>query len=90
MTANAVHPGVTRTGLMRQGPPPLRFLMRYFAAPPERAAEQITPLLTDERFATASGQFFRKATQIDPPPYTRDAEVQRRLWEVSEQLAGLA
>lgn len=90
VTANAVHPGVTRTGLMRQGPPPLRFLMRFFAAPPERAAEQIAPLLTDERYAAATGQFFRKGKPMDPPPYTRNADTQRRLWEASAQLAGLA
>jgi len=90
VTANAVHPGVARTGLMRKGPPPLRFIMRFLAAPPERAAEHIAPLLTDERYAAATGQFFHKGKPMDPPPYTRDVEIQRRLWDVSEQLAGLA
>jgi NAD(P)-dependent dehydrogenase (short-subunit alcohol dehydrogenase family) len=90
VTANAVHPGVTRTGLMRQGPPPLRFVMRFFAAPPEHAAGDIAPLLTDERYAAETGQFFRKGKPMDPPPYTRDVEIQQRLWDVSEQLAELA
>jgi NAD(P)-dependent dehydrogenase (short-subunit alcohol dehydrogenase family) len=90
VTANAVHPGITRTGLMRQGPPPLRFLLRFLAAPPERAAAAIAPLVTDERYAATTGQFFRKGEPIDPPRYTRDFEIQRRLWDVSEQLAGLA
>ena len=27
---------------------------------------------------------------IDPPKYTRDVDVQQRLWQVSEQLTGLA
>jgi hypothetical protein len=49
---------------------------------------QITTL--DKRYADLSGQFFRNGEPIDPPPYTQDAEVQRRLWEVSEQLTGLA
>jgi NAD(P)-dependent dehydrogenase (short-subunit alcohol dehydrogenase family) len=89
VTANAVHPGLTRTSLMRQGPPPLRFILR-FATPPERAAEKIAPLVVAERYAAVTGQFIKSGKAIDPPPYTRDAEIQRRLWEVSERLAGLA
>lgn len=90
VSANAVHPGLARTGLMRQGPLPLRLLMRWFAAPPERAAKTIAPLLLDEQYADTTGQFLRNGKPIDPPPYTRDPDVQRRLWEVSQQLTGLA
>jgi len=90
VTANAVHPGLARTNLMRQGPLPLRAVMRLVAAPPERVAERIAPLVLDKRYAGASGQFLRDGKTIDPPPYTQDIEVQRRLWEVSERLTALA
>jgi NAD(P)-dependent dehydrogenase (short-subunit alcohol dehydrogenase family) len=88
--ANAVHPGVTRTNLMAQGPLPMRALIRLASAPPQRAAERIAPLILDDRYADVSGELLRDGKPIDPPPYTQDAEIQRRLWEVSEQLTGLA
>jgi NAD(P)-dependent dehydrogenase (short-subunit alcohol dehydrogenase family) len=90
VTANAVHPGLARTSLMRQSPALLRVPVALFSAPPERVAARIAPLVLDEAYATATGQFFHKGKPIEPPPHTRDVDVQRRLWEVSEQLAGLA
>jgi NAD(P)-dependent dehydrogenase (short-subunit alcohol dehydrogenase family) len=87
--ANAVHPGLTRTSLMRQAPLPLRAVLALSPAP-DRAAARVTPLLLDEEFATANGLFFRGGRAIDPPRSTRDVDVQRHLWDVSEQLAGLA
>jgi retinol dehydrogenase-14 len=89
VTANAVHPGLTRTSLMRQAPLPLRAVLALSPAP-DRAAGRIAPLLVDEEFAAANGLFFRGGRAIDPPQGTRDAGVQRHLWDVSEQLAGLA
>jgi NAD(P)-dependent dehydrogenase (short-subunit alcohol dehydrogenase family) len=89
VTANAVHPGLARTGLMRQAPALLRLPIGLLSAPPARVAGRVAPLLLDARYASANGQFFHRGRQIDPPPYTRDPAVQRRLWEVSEQLTGL-
>lgn len=90
VTANAVHPGLARTGLMRQSPLLLRAPIALISAPPERVAGRIAPLLLDDVYAASNGQFFHRGRAIDPPAYTRDAGVQQRLWEVSEQLAGLA
>lgn len=89
VVANAVHPGVTRTALMREAPAPLRWLTRLRSAPPERAAAEIAPLLTSVDFASANGSFFHRGREIDAPPYTRDPEVGRRLWEVSAALTKL-
>lgn len=90
VTANAVHPGLARTGLMRQSPLLLRAPIALLSAPVERVAARIVPLLLDEAFASANGQFFHRGRAIDPPSSTRDVEVQKRLWEVSERLTGLA
>ncbi len=90
MTANAVHPGLARTSLMHQAPALLRVPVGLFSAPPDRVAARIAPLILDEEYANASGLFFHKGKPIDPPPYARDPDVQRRLWDVSERLAGLA
>jgi short-subunit dehydrogenase len=44
----------------------------------------------DASHGNANGQFFHKGRPIDPPKTTRDVDVQQRLWQVSEQLTGLA
>lgn len=90
VTANAVHPGLSRTGLMRQAPALMRASLRLMSAPVDKVAERIAPLLLDEAYASANGQFFHKGKPIDPPKSTRDVDEQHRLWQVSEQLTGLA
>jgi NAD(P)-dependent dehydrogenase (short-subunit alcohol dehydrogenase family) len=90
LTSNAVHPGLARTSLMRQSPALLRVPVTLFSGAPDRVAARIAPLVLEEQYAAETGQFFHNGKAIDAPPYTRDAEVQRRLWDVSEQLTGLA
>jgi NAD(P)-dependent dehydrogenase (short-subunit alcohol dehydrogenase family) len=90
VTANAVHPGLARTDLMRQAPALLRIPVGLLSASPERVAERIAPLVLDEHYASANGEFFHRGRPIQPPRSTRDEGVQHRLWEVSERLTGLA
>jgi NAD(P)-dependent dehydrogenase (short-subunit alcohol dehydrogenase family) len=86
VTANAIHPGLARTDLMRQAPAPLRWVTRLASAPPERAAEPIARLGLSPEYAGVSGRFFKGGREIDAPPYTQDPEVARRLWDVSTTL----
>ena len=90
VTANAVHPGLARTGLMRQAPALLRAPLALVSAPVDKVAERIAPLLLDDAYASANGQFFHRGRPIDPPKDTLDVDEQHRLWQVSEQLTGLA
>jgi NAD(P)-dependent dehydrogenase (short-subunit alcohol dehydrogenase family) len=90
VTANAVHPGLARTGLMRQAVAPLRVVLGLMSAPVDKVADRIAPLLLDDAYASANGQFFHKGKAIVPPKSTLDVEAQQRLWQVSEQLTGLA
>lgn len=89
VVANAVHPGLVRTALMREAPAPIRWLTQVRSAPPERAAAEIAPLLISPQFASANGSFFHRGREIDPPPYTRDPEIGRGLWEASAALTKL-
>ena len=89
VTANAVHPGLARTGLMRQAVAPLRWVTWIVSRPPERVAADIAPLVLEERFGEQSGRFFKGGREIDPPDYTRDPEAARRLWEHAAALTGL-
>jgi NAD(P)-dependent dehydrogenase (short-subunit alcohol dehydrogenase family) len=89
ITANAIHPGLVRSGLMRHAPAPIRWVTYLASAPPERAVAPIVRVATEPEFATESGGFFLRGRAIDPPPYTRDVSVQERLWAASAALAGL-
>jgi NAD(P)-dependent dehydrogenase (short-subunit alcohol dehydrogenase family) len=89
VTVNAVHPGLVRTDLMAGAPALLRWGIGLVSAPPEKAAAAITPLVLAPDYADLSGRFFKGGKEIDPPRYTRDADVGRRLLEVDASLAGL-
>ena len=90
VVANAVHPGLARTALMREAPAPIRWLTSIRSAPPERVAAELAPLLTSADYSSANGLFFHRGREINPPPYTRDPEVGQRLWEVSAALTHFA
>lgn len=92
VTANAVHPGLSRTQLMRETPMPFRLfmgVMNWFAAPPARAAEDVVGFVADKA-AAANGQFFHRRESITAPAYALDLDAQERLWRASLQLCGLA
>ena len=74
---------------MRGAPAPLRWATRLVSAPPERAAAAIVPLAISPDHAGHTGRFIKSGRDIEPPPYTRDAEVARRLWEISAALSGI-
>ena len=91
VTANAVHPGVARTDLMRETPMPFRLftgLLNRLAPLPTRAAEDVVGLVSGKA-ATANGQFFHRGQNINPPDYARDQAAQERLWQAGLELCGL-
>ena len=89
VTANAVHPGVARTGLMRQAPAPMRWLTGLMGSSADRAVEPVVRVATEASFADRNGRFFHKDVEIDPPAFALDVEAQERLWRDSLRLAGL-
>jgi retinol dehydrogenase 14 len=89
VVVNAVHPGLARTNLMREASAPIRWISRLVSAPPERAAAAIVPLVLAPEFAERTGRFFSKGREIEAPPYTRDHQVARRLWDASVSLTNL-
>jgi NAD(P)-dependent dehydrogenase (short-subunit alcohol dehydrogenase family) len=88
-TTNAVHPGLVRSNLMRGAPAPLRWATWLVSRSPARAVESIVPLALAPEFDGLSGRFFHRAREIEPPPYTRDPEIGRRLWRACAELVGL-
>ena len=90
VTANAIHPGLARSNLMNESPALMRFFLKLASAPAERVAESIVRVAKAPEFEKANGKFFHKAKEIKAPAYAYDRDAQRRLWDVSAKLAGLA
>lgn len=89
VTANAVHPGLVATRLMRGYPAPLRRLYEWLLFGPERAARPVVRLATAPELAGVSGRYFGPwGRETKPSRRARDGAAAARLWSVSEQLTG--
>jgi NAD(P)-dependent dehydrogenase (short-subunit alcohol dehydrogenase family) len=67
------------------------FLTRLFKrSSPEKAATNIVQATVSPEFGKTTGKFLEDGKEIDVPVYAQDRTAQQRLWEISEQLTGLA
>jgi hypothetical protein len=64
--------------------------VRGLGITPEKAARTIVYLATSPEVAGLTGQYFVKCLPAVSSPALRDPEAARRLWQVSEELTGLA
>lgn len=94
VTANAVHPGSVRTGWARGAESGFFRLAVKISSPflisPERAAEGVVRVAADPDLETVTGRYFAKGVEKRSAPWSYREADQRRLWEVSERLVGLA
>jgi NAD(P)-dependent dehydrogenase (short-subunit alcohol dehydrogenase family) len=95
VTANSLHPGTVRTGYGRDGDARgvLAFGIRIsspFFLSPAKGARTSVYLASDPGVAEVSGEYFVKCTPKRPKRWAQDPDAARRLWQVSEQLVGLA
>ena len=90
ITVNAVHPGLARSGLMKEGVFLMRLLTRLASPPPEKVTGPIVRAAIAPEFEKMTGKFLHHGQEIEAPAYAHDPTAQQRLWEVSERLTGLA
>lgn len=90
ITVNAIHPGLARSGLMKEAVVPLRFLTWLASSPPEKAAANILPIALAPEFEKTTGKFLYRGKEMEAAAYAHDHEAQQRLWEISETLTDLA
>lgn len=88
-TSNALHPGLMKSNLMSEAPAPIRWLTRLFSSTPERASVSLLHLASSPQLAGVTGKFFKGVKMSTSNAYSRDVDVQRRLWDVSARLVGL-
>jgi NAD(P)-dependent dehydrogenase (short-subunit alcohol dehydrogenase family) len=87
--ANAFHPGLVRSELMREAPAPMRILTRLVSGSPSRTAQDLADLAISPAFAGTTGWFFKGTRQIDAPKASQDIAAQQALWQRSAELVEL-
>jgi len=94
VTANALHPGIAATNIIRDvAPPPMRpfvGLIKPFLPTPERGAQTALYLATSPEVEGVSGRYFIREKETPSVPISYDEALQERMWAISEQLTGLA
>jgi NAD(P)-dependent dehydrogenase (short-subunit alcohol dehydrogenase family) len=93
VTANALHPGFVATrfgdnsgGLMRTV---LKVAKPIGAISPEEGARTIIYLASSPEVAEVSGEYYYECKPNTPTAEARNDEDARKLWEISESIAGL-
>lgn len=89
VTSNAVHPGLAKSNIMNEAPGIMRWGLNLLSSPPGQAAQAITYLASAASLEGVTGKFFKGQKEIASAPYARDEQIQKRLWEVGEKLAGI-
>ena len=87
--ANAFHPGLVRSELMRESSRPLRLALRLISSSPDRAAHDLVDLALSPAHAGTTGWFFKGTRRSDPPKSTLDVAQQSELWKRSAELVEL-
>ena len=87
--ANACHPGLVRSELMRDAWAPIRVITRLVSNPPDRAAEDLADLAISPAHEGTTGWFFKGTKRIEPPKSTLDQQIQSNLWKRTAELVEL-
>jgi NAD(P)-dependent dehydrogenase (short-subunit alcohol dehydrogenase family) len=84
----AFFPGLTKSGLTREMPFLIRFIVRLLSGKPEKPGKAIAQLMTSTKFNDVNGKFYNsKFKELKKPGYSGDTIVQDKLWKASEELA---
>jgi len=86
VTANALSPGFTATGLGRNFGPVSRFVMKRFAATADKGADTVVYLAASPEVQGVTGAYFNRRKSERTSPESYDAAAAARLWTLSEDL----
>lgn len=95
VTANSLHPGTVRSGYGGDGDARgflafgIRIASPFFLSPAKGARTSVF-LASSPEVEGVSGRYFVKSKPRQPRRWARDPDAARRLWQVSEELVGLA
>lgn len=89
IAVNAIHPGLTRSGLMKEAFFLMRLFTRLASPPPEKVTGAILQAAVGPELERTTGKFLHNGKEIEAPAYAQDRTAQKRLWEISESLTQL-
>ena len=97
VTATCLHPGFVRTNFGGNNAADISpligrifLLISRFARTPEKGAETVIYLASSPEAEGVSGGYYHDRKPIRPTPAGEDDNAAERLWQVSEQLVGIA
>jgi NAD(P)-dependent dehydrogenase (short-subunit alcohol dehydrogenase family) len=93
VTANALHPGAVNTGFGKNNRGLMNVAMKiftFFAIKVEDGAKTSVYLASSPEVEGVTGKYFDKCKQKQSSQVSYDEAAQKRLWEISEQLTGIA
>jgi NAD(P)-dependent dehydrogenase (short-subunit alcohol dehydrogenase family) len=86
ITVNAIHPGLVKSGILREANFFIRTITKAISKQPEQSAKGIVLVATSPDFATKSGNLYHDGKAMKIPVYAQDKANQQRLWDASLQL----
>lgn len=89
VTSNAMHPGLMKSGLMKEASAPIRWMTGMASKSPNGAAEAVASLATAPDYENVTGRFFKGTRLSESSGYSRDPSNQQRLWTAAARLTGL-
>ena len=93
VTANCLHPGVVATNIWSGAPwfalPILALMKRIMMITPEQGSDTITWLAASPEAEGQTGGYYDSRKRKRPHKLAQDAEIARKLWEVSAALVKL-
>jgi NAD(P)-dependent dehydrogenase (short-subunit alcohol dehydrogenase family) len=90
VTANSMHPGFLSTGIFREAPSFIQFLVNLTAGKPEKGGNAILFLASAPKLEGVTGKYFKGMKESAPSPAAQDRAASERLWKVSEELTHLS
>ncbi|MFQ5434771.1 MAG: SDR family oxidoreductase [Anaerolineae bacterium] len=93
VTANCLHPGFVASNFAKNNGLLAKagmLLMRPFAISPEKGAETSIYLASSPEVEGVTGKYFDKKQPVQSAAVSYDETAARRLWQISEQMTGLA
>ena len=87
--ANAFHPGLIRSDLMKEAPGAVRSLARMFSRDPSHAAQYLADLALSPAHAGTTGWLFKGGRHIEAPKAAQDIGQQSLLWKRTAELVEL-
>ncbi len=89
VTSNVLHPGAVATDIVRDVPWLLRKIIGLIFIAPEKGAKTTVMLASDESLADVTGKYYDQCELAEPSALAADADLRKRLWDVSAEAVGL-